>query len=170
MFMFFFTNICAVCCKSIYGSLCEKERENKYIDIVVRFWLRGGAFLVVMQCRVHTHALRLNINFLANTPQLYVSVPLSGSLCKKNPRGRFTSFSDAICFVCGTIEKGSSIHLCSRSLPLSMKCNLFRVSQNSVDHINTCSVFDPRMWFTFQSDVVCSPQHESAKKLSEPIR
>ena len=51
-------------------------------------------------------------------------------------------------------EKSSSLHFCSSSLPLRMKFKLFCVSQNSVDYINTCSAFGPRMWFTFMSDGV----------------
>ena len=57
-------------------------------------------------------------------------------------------------FVGRETKKCSPVHFCSNPLPLCMKCNLFRVSQNSVDYINTCSAFGPRMWFTFESDVV----------------
>ena len=38
------------------------------------------------------------------------------------------------------------------SIWVSQKC--FRVSQNSVDYINTCSAFGLRMSFTFESDAV----------------
>ena len=34
------------------------------------------------------------------------------------------------------------------------KMVLFRVSKKLVDCVNTCSAFGPRMWFTFESDVV----------------
>ena len=57
--------------------------------------------------------------------------------------------SEAVWFYVGW---SSLVDLSVAKNQVSQKC--FRVSQNSVDYINTCSAFGLRMSFTFETDIV----------------
>ena len=113
--------------------------------LTVQFTWCSRAVQSASACSPTGHACRLPL-----TPHMRVVHFFHGKVGRRSSlHPCFAFFGDLILKVHSVCVKKNDV-----SLPLCMKCILFRVFKKLVDYINTCSAFGPRMWLTIESDVV----------------